>query len=193
MKRKVRLTESDLHRVIKESVNKILSEGNDYGDYEGTRYDKMNRANYNSYYFISSMEEKIKEILPEADIEKIHEDYFTVSDNTFNSINEMQQTITTLIGIFYSAYQETGDERFLVAAKGQIKLFQKEIEEKINKLNKKSNVKINFTFDFDNRTLNNYTPLSKDKVYDKDTETNINYSRLANVKDRKDGINGTFY
>ena len=78
------------------------------------------------------MEEKIKEILPEADIEKIHEDYFTVSDNTFNSINEMQQTITTLIGIFYSAYQETGDERFLVAAKGQIKLFQKEIEEKID-------------------------------------------------------------
>ena len=28
MKRRVRLTEGDLHRIVKESVNKILNEGN---------------------------------------------------------------------------------------------------------------------------------------------------------------------
>ena len=34
MKRRIRLTESDLHRIIKESVNAILNEGNYEGDYE---------------------------------------------------------------------------------------------------------------------------------------------------------------
>ena len=38
MKRRIRLTESDLHRVIKESVNKILKENDDFipHGYKGT-------------------------------------------------------------------------------------------------------------------------------------------------------------
>ena len=192
MKKRIRLTESDLHRIIKKSVKGILNEGNYEGDYEGARYGKMNKANYNSYYFVSSMEDKIMEILPEFDIEKTEEEYFTASDNTFNSIKEMIETLTILIGVFNHAYKETGDERFLVAAKGKMNLLKKDIEKSINNLNNKSRVKINFTFDYDDDALKNYTPLSKDKVYDYDTETNLNYSRLANVKDRKNGTNGTF-
>ena len=61
MKKRIRLTESDLHRIIKKSVKGILNEGNYEGDYEGARYGKMNNANYNSYDFVSSMEDKIME------------------------------------------------------------------------------------------------------------------------------------
>ena len=43
MKRRIRLTESDLHRVIKESVKRVINEGmvgNNQWKYEGTREDR---------------------------------------------------------------------------------------------------------------------------------------------------------
>ena len=32
MKQRIRLTESDLHRIVKESVNRVLSEVTDFGN-----------------------------------------------------------------------------------------------------------------------------------------------------------------
>ena len=40
MKKLIRLTESDLHRIVKESVKKILTEGENWiGDYERNNFD----------------------------------------------------------------------------------------------------------------------------------------------------------
>jgi hypothetical protein len=46
MKRIIRLTESDLHRIVKESVNKILKEvkGYTYDPTDGRYYDKYGNA-----------------------------------------------------------------------------------------------------------------------------------------------------
>jgi hypothetical protein len=42
MKRVIRLTESDLHRIIKESVKSILSEGQKWiGDYDRETFDRL--------------------------------------------------------------------------------------------------------------------------------------------------------
>ena len=46
MKRRIRLTESDLHRIVKESVNKVL---NEIGDTKKGR-DDINTAMVNSVY-----------------------------------------------------------------------------------------------------------------------------------------------
>lgn len=39
MKQRIRLTESQLHRVIKESVKRVLRESNELDDFEETAYD----------------------------------------------------------------------------------------------------------------------------------------------------------
>lgn len=57
MKRKIRLTESDLHRVIKESVNNILSEL-DWKTYQNARHEAIKKGDYDKSLNFGSAAQK---------------------------------------------------------------------------------------------------------------------------------------
>jgi hypothetical protein len=67
MKKLVRLTEGDLHRIVKESVNKVIDKSNSvfYGD-KPSRITKMDRSNDNKHIISSDEEKKLRKYVSEA-------------------------------------------------------------------------------------------------------------------------------
>jgi hypothetical protein len=156
-------------------------------EYEALRNRKMDRGDY---VFRQNMEDKLKKIFPKYDPEKLYQSYTTSINNALDSIRDMRSDIAIMVSHYKDAYNKTGDERFLMAANSEMRSLRYIIEDKINRLNRNPHVKINLSIDFMDEKLKNYSPLSKDKVYDYDSETKTYSSRSANISDRKKGYNG---
>ena len=65
-KKRIRLTESDLHRIVKESVKRVLNEGDKYGGYLGEVSKSIN-------YFHSNAMENLENLIKAY--EEIPEEY----------------------------------------------------------------------------------------------------------------------
>ena len=72
MKRVVRLTEGDLHRIVKESVKRVLKE--EYGRYKGVCYIGIEMP---KEYVESSIDKMFEEGLSVKDIQKIIDQWWT--------------------------------------------------------------------------------------------------------------------
>ena len=94
--------------------------------------------------------------------------------------------IDRLVNIVELAYDKTGDERYIICRNQMLNYIQDDYNERFFK---NSKIGINF---IDRSKYKDYSPLSKDKVYDIDMENGERSSRLATVKDRKKGVNGGY-
>lgn len=236
-KRTIRLTESDLKNIIKESVNNILNEDYNYktdfedggsaydrdtygmdddeidnwqkeehlddkryrnDNYESLRSDNMNNINQT---FIQNMEDKIFKNNPRY--EKLSQSYRDLfieeSEKIIDSINNMRRCIRYNIDLFQTFYKQTGDERYLVAAKTVINEYKRILNVSYNKKLEYNNQlgyniidNLKFKIFFNTEILKDYSPLSKDKVYSKGDENGRHYNRLATTKDRRNGYQGNF-
>lgn len=227
-KRTVRLTESDLKNIIKESVKNVLNEDYDYksdfedggnlydrttygmnddeidnwqkrehlngkrdknDNYEFYRYQKLD--NYHSReYFLENMIEKIKKTYPKYNNFFINDEYYDMIEKTKNSLKEMSERIHQIFSIFEMCYDKTGDERYLLAAA----CLRDNYNDMFNKHQKFDNSSYYFKIETRFKSDYNYNPLSKDKVYTKnsDYDGTSYYNRLATTKDRKKGLQGSF-
>ena len=230
MKQKIKLTESSLKRMIKESVKKVLNEDYDYkSDFEdgGNLYDretygmnddevsnwqreevladkKYKNDNYEALrkekiydkggYFRANMENKLLKDHPEYE-KLMNDDYQDISsalETILRNFHILRMGMNSQVKMFKSAYDETGDERYLIAIKNILTDYDRQVD-KLNSNLMFNNNPIKFRIQFQTNILNDYSPLSKDKVYHSDTESGTHSNRLANVKDRKKGVNGHFY
>lgn len=236
MKRKVRLTESDLHRVIKESINRVLNEDYDFNaDFEdgGTIYDRERYGKseeqiedwerdmrlsdkikkQDNYEFLRHQKMIGNEGYGFADnmlkkhLKQYPKDYlFKDKNEMFNELKECEESLVKCFNelktiydyhlfTFIHAYKKTGDERYLVAARQDMLMFYKSFENNVRNKIKNHDYSF-FTIDTNSllkyNRLKDYSPLSKDKVYDANYEDPYNYeywNRPATIKDRKEKRN----
>ena len=93
MKKTIRLTESDLHRIVKESVNRILRESK-YNYYDSSPYDEYNE-------FDRNMNDEIESDCYEAKFKLTKGDY---SKNTINTLlNGIKEGDEEAIDAYYYA------------------------------------------------------------------------------------------
>lgn len=190
----MKINESQLRKIIQESVKNVLTEGYINGHW----YDETEP-------WQPSTEDEIRdEVLSQKKKRNDNYDaYRDVPDETFvfnmlNKINKKLETlyidakngdmsfIDRLVNIVELAYDKTGDERYIICRNQMLNYIQDDYNERFFK---NSKIGINF---IDRSKYKDYSPLSKDKVYDIDMENGERSSRLATVKDRKKGVNGGY-
>ena len=190
----MKINESQLRKIIKESVKNVLTEGYINGHW----YDETER-------WQPSTEDEIRDVVLTQ--KKQRNDNYDVyrddQDETFvfnmlNKINKKLETlyidakngdmsfIDRLVNIVELAYDKTGDERYIICRNKMLYYIQDDYNERFFK-NSKIGIDI-----IDRSKYKDYSPLSKDKVYDIDMENGERSSRLATVKDRKKGVNGGY-
>lgn len=194
----MKINESQLRKIIQESVKNVLV--------EGYLHNQNNQWYDETQPWQPSTEDEIRdEVLTQKKKRNDNYDvYRDAQDETFvfNMLNKIHKnldqyyvdikkgSIHLLGGLLYlieKTYEETGDERYLICRNKMLKYIADDYNEDFLK-----NSKIRINFIDISKKYKNYSPLSKDKVYDIDMETGERSSRLATVKDRKKGVNGDY-
>lgn len=190
----MKINESQLRKIIQESVKNVLVEGYINGQW----YDETEP-------WQPSTEDEIRdEVLSQKKKRNNNYDvYRDVQDETFvfNMLKKINKNLDkvyvdikngdmTLLGglvnLIEKTYEKTGDERYIICRNKMLNYIAENYNEHLFK-----NSKIGIDF-IDVSKYKNYSPLSKDKVYDIDMENGERSSRLATVKDRKKGVNGGY-
>lgn len=190
----MKINETQLRKIIQESVKNVLSEGYINGHW----YDEPER-------WQPSTEDEIRDVVLSQKKQRNdnYDAYRDDQDETFvfnmlNKINKKLETlyidakngdmtfIDRLVNIVELAYDKTGDERYIICRNQMLYYIQDDYNERFFK---NSKIGIDIT---DRSKYKDYSPLSKDKVYDIDMENGERSSRLATVKDRKKGVNGGY-
>ena len=193
----MKINESQLRKIIQESVKNVLVEGYLHNQnnqwYDETQpgqpstedeirdevltQKKKRNDNYEIYRnsqdetFVFNMLRKIKKNL----------------DKVYIDIKNGDMTLLGgLVNLIEITYEETGDERYIICRNLMLKYIAENYNEHFFK---KSKIGIDF---IDTSKYKDYSPLSKDKTYSIDMEDGERSSRLATVKDRKKGVNGDY-
>ena len=190
----MKINESQLRKIIQESVKNVLVEGYINGQW----YDETEP-------WQPSSEDEIRDVVLSQKKKRNdnYDVYRDVQDETFvfNMLNKINKNLETLyidakngdmsfidrlVNMVELCYDKTGDERYIICRNKMLYYIQDAYNERFFK-NSKIGIDI-----IDRSKYKDYSPLSKDKVYDIDMENGERSSRLATVKDRKKGVNGDY-
>lgn len=212
MKKTIRLTESELKGLIRESVKTVLNEDYDLTtDFE----DGGNQIDRDTLHMSPNEKDDYIKDLVLGDKRQRNDNYEAyrgdsryfwynmlckkVGDKTAQGLThvlkgcegEFKKYMKMLNGIvedLYSGYEESGDERYILAAKQFVEEAEGETKD-LRYGGKREYVTADFRILSDE--IADYSQLSMDKVYSRDPETDRRYSRNATTQDRKYGLNGT--
>jgi len=194
----MKINEAQLRKIIQESVKNVLMEGPlRYPDGSGW-YDETQP-------WRPSTEDEIRDVVL-TQKKKRNNNYDAYRDSkdesfVFDMLNKISKNAgkvyedikngdMTLLGGFVNliekTYEKTGDERYIICRNNMLYYIQSAYNERFFK---NSKIGIDIT---DRSKYKDFSPLSKDKVYDIDFENGERSSRLATVKDRKKGVNGGY-